>query len=154
MGIRVVEMPTSEDFPSRKIGQAPGCAEALWHYGHPAVFKWEGFDGTWADALHEALHLCLGVCSLTSEFGMMAVEWAIAQELAPEWFALWRDDFRHYGLGADGLEIGRDDEFRFSPEWAADVAESHARGWLHDGRPIWGMAVHPSIVALASEVRP
>lgn len=104
----------------------------------------------WPHAIHEAIHVVLGQRSLNDEFGMMAVEWAICQELAEPWYTEWRENFSCYGLDWSSGDlfnsvIGECDDFLSSDEWIDVLLEAERHGWFVEDRPIWGMGVHGSM---------
>jgi len=126
-----------------KIGYAPTSQACL--------FRQEGVVTVWADrncytslvlAVHEALHAVVGPFSFACEAksGLMALEWAVCQELDPNPYALWRRDFADYGLHGENFdEIGPTDAFLACEEWRAIEANAEARGLLvPHRRPVWG----------------
>lgn len=152
LGIEAV-LESSRTLSAPNIGSPPAIAEAVWLDGRAVVATPDGVCA-WGDALHEAIHLALGQETMTYELGMLAVEWAVAQEMAAPWFTEWRITFASYGFSWSyekwfGAEIGHTDLFLHSRKWADAVADAHERGWLVDGRPVWGMGVHPSILAMS-----
>lgn len=119
----------------------------------PRVHLIDDTPTAWAYALHEAVHLVLGIETFQQEFGMMAVEHAIARELADPWWSEWRAMFAYYGLlDEDGLDvIGSGDAFLDTSTWARVVRDAVRRGWMLEfdavAVPVWGAGVHPSLVA-------
>jgi hypothetical protein len=136
-----------------QIGSAPTWAAWLSTVGNEvAVLCTPGelAADVWMVIIHEALHAVLGPETLETEWPMMPVEWAVAQELGPEWVRPFRQHFADFGFiwtaprGRYRDSFGHSDEVLGSAEWADACGAAEARGWLDaHGRPTWGSGPHP-----------
>lgn len=111
--------------------------------------------------LHEVCHAVCGKLGFVDEgdSGLMALQWALLQELEGDEYRGAREDFASYGLtgnycGDDSDAIGTGPGFQRSRAWKAVWRAAIEHGLiLPDGRVVWGCG--PAIGAMAlTRVRP